>query len=260
MSNAESSVGIRSSWAQNVDPVTKLLLIACVLLGSLLYKSLSYSLIVLGLSVMLVVAARIGRKALKLIAFSLLLIATIVVIQGLLYPLNQTVAVTIFGLHFYREGLLYALMLSSRLLSIIFVTSFFIFTTTIGENTHYLEQIGVPYHTVYVLISVCYILPQINQNMHHIQVAQRARGVNPQSNVAQRVRAIVPILVPLITKTLMQSVERSTALQLRGFNNPHRKLTGELTYYQAENAHRGLILLAVLIIGWKIWTIISKLI
>ncbi|WP_127848991.1 energy-coupling factor transporter transmembrane component T [Lacticaseibacillus hulanensis] len=260
MSDSESSVVLRQNWAQNIDPVTKLLLVACVLLGSLLYKSLTYSLVVLGLSVFLVLAARIQAKALRLIEFSLFLIATIVLIQGLLYPFNRTVLLTVFHLRFYKEGLLYALMLSSRLLSIIFVTSFFIFTTTITENATYLEQIGVPYHTVYVLISVCYILPQINKNMRHIQVAQRARGVNPQSNIAEQVRAIIPILVPLITKTLMQSVERSTALQLRGFSNPNRQQTEKLTYYRAELAHRGLILLAALLGGWKIWMILSKLV
>lgn len=259
MTNLDNLVVLRSSWVQRIDPVTKLLLIVCVLLGSFLYRSLMYSLTVLGITLGLVLVAHIGRKTWRVAEFSLFLIATMVFIQGFFYQDNQTVLVTVFQHPFYREGLLYACVLGSRLLAIIFVTSFFIFTTTITENTHYLEQVGVPYQVVYVLMSVCYVLPQMMQNMHRIQLAQRARGINPQSTIMQRVRAIIPVLIPLVIKTLMQSVERSTALQLRGFNNPHRQLPEKLTYQYSRIMHWGLLGTIIILGGWKIWMIGNKL-
>lgn len=46
-------------------------------------------------------------------------------------------------------------------------------TTSISENASYLELSGLSYKTVYVLMSVCYILPEMMRNMRKIQQAQK---------------------------------------------------------------------------------------
>ena len=46
-------------------------------------------------------------------------------------------------------------------------------TTSISENAAYLELSGLSYKTVYVLMSVCYILPEMMRNMRKIQQAQK---------------------------------------------------------------------------------------
>lgn len=250
----------QSRWYHVIDPVTKLLLVAVFTLASFLTAALPELAGLLVVALSLLLAARVGRQALSLIGFSSFLIVTMFVIQGLFYSQNQTVLVNLGGVSIYREGVLYATTLGCRVLVVILITSFFIFTTTISENTHYLEQVGVPHRMVYVVMSVCYVLPQIMSNMRQIQTAQRVRGINPQKTVIQRVRAIVPVLVPLIIKTLTQSMERAIVLQLRGFDQPHRqRATAVRHYWHPAVGHIGLSLVMIGIVGWKIgWLILNN--
>ncbi len=110
-------------------------------------------------------------------------------------------------------------------------------------------------------MSVCYILPEMMANMKKIQMAQRARGINQQKTILEKIKSILPVLVPLVIKTLDQSMERSIALRLRGFNSPHRVALKSANLYRHEMVnHRGLSLLAIILIEWKLWIIGSKFI
>ena len=95
---------------------------------------------------------------------------------------------SVLGVSFYKEGLIYATTLGCRVLVIILTSGFFMVTTSISENAAYLELSGLSYKTVYVLMSVCYILPEMMRNMRKIQQAQKVRGTNPQKNVDSEIK------------------------------------------------------------------------
>ena len=205
--------------------------------------------------------SKAGKSAVHAIEFSSFLIFTMLIIQGLFYSHNQTLLVSVVGIRFYQEGLLYAATMGCRIFVIILATSFFMTTTTVSENSKYLEQVGLSYKAVYILMSVCYILPEMMANMKKIQMAQRARGINQQKTILEKIKSILPVLVPLVIKTLDQSMERSIALRLRGFNSPHRVALKSANLYRHEMVnHRGLSLLAIILIEWKLWIIGSKFI
>ena len=196
----------------------------------------------------------------KALGFSLFLICTMLIIQGLFYSRNQTVLFSVLGVSFYKEGLIYATTLGCRVLVIILTSGFFMVTTSISENAAYLELSGLSYKTVYVLMSVCYILPEMMRNMRKIQQAQKVRGTNPQKTLIQKLKSVLPVLIPLVIKTLDQSMARSISLQLRGFDNPNRTVrTSQRVYRLSRTLHIGLTGLAILLIGWKIWTKINGL-
>ena len=88
----------------------------------------------------------------------------------------------------------------------------FMVTTSISENAAYLEQSGLSYKTVYVLMSVCYILPEMMRNMRKIQQAIKVRGTNPPKTLIQKLKSVLPVLIPLVIKTLDQSMARSISL------------------------------------------------
>ncbi|MCH5463442.1 energy-coupling factor transporter transmembrane protein EcfT [Lactobacillus sp. LC28-10] len=246
-------------WYNFVDPVTKLLLALFLTMLSFDFTNLYFEAGLVLFSLMLLLLSRLSSATINAVSFCLFLIATMVLIQGLFYSGNIHPLFSVMRITFYREGFLYALTMSARILIIIFAIGFFMSTTTVSENAKYLESIGMPYKLVYLLMSVCYILPQIQQNMKKIQFAERARGINPQKTVTQKVRSILPILIPLIIKTFDQSINRSITLQLRGFDSPSRTLaTPKYRYFQTKLSHYLLTLVTILLIGWKLWQIISK--
>ena len=109
-------------------------------------------------------------------------------------------------------------------------------------------------------MSVCYILPEMMRNMRKIQQAQKVRGINPQKTLIQKLKSVLPVLIPLVIKTLDQSMTRSISLQLRGFDNLNRTVrTSQRVYRLSRTLHIGLTGLAILLIGWKIWTKINGL-
>ena len=98
------------------------------------------------------------------------------------------------------------------------------------------------------------------RNMRKIQQAQKVRGTNPQKTLIQKLKSVLPVLIPLVIKTLDQSMARSISLQLRGFDNPNRTVrTSQRVYRLSRTLHIGLTGLAILLIGWKIWTKINGL-
>lgn len=252
--------GVNSKWYNAIDPITKLLMILDMALLSLSSTNLLFQGGLIFVATGLLLFSKLSSTTVKALGFSLFLILTMLVIQGLFYSRNQTLLFSIVGIKFYKEGLLYAMTLGSRVLVIILATGFFMVTTSISENAKYLEQSGLSYKTVYVLMSVCYILPEIMRNMRKIQMAQKVRGTNPQKSMLQKLKSILPVLIPLVIKTLDQSMARSISLQLRGFDNPHRTvLKVENRYHWVTGMHLGLSFLAIILIGWKIWTKINGL-
>lgn len=246
-------------WYNLIDPVTKLLVALFLTMLSFVFTNLYFEVSLVLISFVLLLLSRLSSATINAVYFCLFLIVTMILIQGLFYSGNVHPLFSIMNITVYREGALYAMTMSARILIIIFSIGFFMSTTTISENAKYLEAIGLPYKLVYLLMSVCYILPQIQQNMKKIQFAERARGINPQKTVTQKVRSILPILIPLIIKTFDQSINRSITLQLRGFDSPERTLaTPKYHYVRARFNHYLLSFLTIFLIGCKLWQIFSK--
>ncbi|GAT18064.1 energy-coupling factor transporter transmembrane component T [Secundilactobacillus silagei] len=249
----------RLHWYNVVDPVTKLLLALFLTLLSFQLTDLYFEAGLVLISLILLLLSRLSVATLHAVSFSLFLIATMILIQGLFNSQNAHPLVTILSITFYQEGVLYALTMGARILIIIFSIGFFMNTTTVSENATYLESVGMPYNQVYLLMSVCYILPQIQQNLKKIQFAEKARGINPQKTLIQKLRSLLPIMIPLIIKTFDQSINRSITLQLRGFNSPERTIAAPMYhYFKTKLSHYFLVLMIIILIGCKLWQIIKN--
>lgn len=246
-------------WHERIDPVTKLLLISVLtLLSFVLTNIFAEAALILATIFLLLFSGKLG-SSMKALGFCAFMILTMLLIQGLFYPHNETLAFSLGTIAFYQEGLTYAALLGCRIIVIVLATNFFMQTTTISENAKYLENAGMKYKTVYLLMSVCYILPQMMQNLKKIQLAQRARGIGEQKSLIQKFKTILPILIPLVIKTLDQSMSRSISLQLRNFESKKRTVRAlRRTYLMDKLFHRALGLTSIILIGCKVWMIINK--
>lgn len=164
---------VKLKWYQVIDPITKLLFILDMTLLSFASTNLLLQAGLILVATLLLLFSKLSSTTFKALGFSLFLIGTMLIIQGLFYSRNQTVLFSVLGVSFYKEGLIYATTLGCRVLVIILTSGFFMVTTSISENAAYLELSGLSYKTVYVLMSVCYILPEMMRNMRKIQQAQK---------------------------------------------------------------------------------------
>ena len=118
-----------------------------------------------------------------------------------------------------------------------------------------LDQRGAPKTLTYIVLATIQIAPRFQAKANTILDAQRARGLETQGSFGRRVRALVPLVVPLVLGSIIDIEERAMALDARAFSRTGQK-TSLLVLHdsRAQAAARILLVLAVVLsIAAGIW-------
>ncbi|CAM3933556.1 energy-coupling factor transporter transmembrane component T family protein [Mesobacillus zeae] len=150
----------------------------------------------------------------------------------------------------YEEGIRQGIFISLRFLLLIVVTSLLTLTTTPIEITDGLEsllgplkKVNFPVHELALMMSISLrFIPTLMQETDKIMKAQMARGVEYTSGpIKDRLKAIVPLLIPLFISSFKRAEELAIAMEARGY----RGGVGRTKYRQLNwtFADTGMILL-----------------
>ncbi len=160
-----------------------------------------------------------GMKPVLLLVLITFLLHVIINKEGeLLYALGP--------LKIYEEGLTSGVFIAIRLLSLVIITSLLTLTTTPMELTNGLESIlspfkkvGVPAHELALMMSIALrFIPTLLQETEKVLKAQMARGVDFSSgSLMERIKAIVPLLIPLFISAFKRAEELAYAMEARGY-------------------------------------------
>jgi energy-coupling factor transport system permease protein len=156
----------------------------------------------------------------------------------------------------YEEGLRQGLFISMRFFLLILITSLLTLTTTPIEITDGLERllgplkkVKFPVHELALMMSIALrFIPTLMQETDKIMKAQTARGVEYSSGpIKERLKAIVPLLIPLFISSFKRAEELAVAMEARGYNGGE----GRTKYRQLTWALKDtlMILLLVLVAG-----------
>lgn len=74
----------------------------------------------------------------------------------------------------------------------------------------------VPFAAAYLLAATLQAVPRLRERTRAVLDAQRCRGLRVRGSVWRRVRAVVPLAVPLVLGALAEVDERALALEARG--------------------------------------------
>lgn len=130
-------------------------------------------------------------------------------------------------LQIYEEGIRQGIFISLRFLLLILITSLLTLTTTPIEITDGLETLlnplkkfKFPVHELALMMSISLrFIPTLMQETDKIMKAQTARGVEYNSGpIKDRVKAIVPLLIPLFISSFKRAEELAVAMEARGYN------------------------------------------
>ncbi|MGX7106304.1 energy-coupling factor transporter transmembrane component T family protein [Hutsoniella sourekii] len=150
-------------------------------------------------------------------------------------------------------GLINGAYIFMRLLLIIMSSTVLTLTTAPLEIADGLEhlmrplaKIGFPAHEIALMLSIALrYVPTLMDEAQKIMNAQRARGVEfDQGTLIDRVRAIVPILVPLFVSAFNRAEEMAVAMEARGY----RGAEGRTKYRQLFFTRIDLYFVAYLIV------------
>jgi energy-coupling factor transport system permease protein len=128
--------------------------------------------------------------------------------------------------HIYEEGLKQGIYISLRFLYLILMTTILTLTTTPIEITDGMEsllapfkKLGLPVHELALMMSISLrFIPTLMEETDKILKAQMARGVDFTCGpVKDRLKAVVPLLVPLFISAFKRADELATAMEARGY-------------------------------------------
>ncbi len=116
------------------------------------------------------------------------------------------------------NGLIFAVAGIGRIL--IVVSSFLLLSLTTRPDALMLAlvQRGLPGNIAYIVLTTLQIVPRFQAKANTILDAQRSRGLETQGSLIRRLRAIFPLVVPLVLGSLVDIEERAIALEARAFS------------------------------------------
>ncbi len=166
--------------------------------------------------------ARLLLKGMKPVLPLILLTAVI----NLFYA-NGTVLWQWWIFRLTEEGIATAVFIAIRILCLIAGTSLLTYTTSPTTLTDALERLlsplkvlRVPVHEIAMMMTIALrFIPTLIEETDKIMSAQKARGADMESGgVLQRVRALIPVLIPLFISSFRRAYELATAMECRCYH------------------------------------------
>ncbi|MFF2796834.1 energy-coupling factor transporter transmembrane component T family protein [Lysinibacillus xylanilyticus] len=126
----------------------------------------------------------------------------------------------------YEEGIRQGIFISIRFLVLVFMTSILTLTTSpisitdgIEVLLNPLKAVKVPVHELALMMSISLrFIPTLMDETDKIMKAQMARGSDLSSGpIKDRIKAVVPLLVPLFVSAFKRAEDLATAMEVRGY-------------------------------------------
>lgn len=158
-----------------------------------------------------------------------------------------------FRLH--EEGLKQGFFISLRFLYLIVMTTILTLTTTPIEITDGMEsllaplkKLKFPVHELALMMSISLrFIPTLLEETDKILKAQMARGVDFTSGpIKDRIKAVVPLLVPLFISAFKRAEELATAMEARGYRGGEGRTKLRLLKWGYKDT---ILLIALLALG-----------
>jgi energy-coupling factor transport system permease protein len=242
------------SLLHRLHPLTKLATAGLILIATYLLPGALTPLALFCVVLILTVVGNVTSSILITVVKLLLPVTvSLFLIQGILFPPAGATPLpwSLGPIRLTYEGLLFAYLICIRLLVLSTTVLLVLRTTHPADLVSALTERGLPRSVAYILLVSLQIVPDMTARASAILEAQRSRGLETERGFF-KVRAIVPLLGPLVVGALVDVEERAMALESRAYTAPGPKTSlRELVDTPAQRVARWLIVLALaaLIIG-----------
>jgi energy-coupling factor transport system permease protein len=214
-----------NSLVHRFDPRLKLVLtVAYIVLLFAASNPLGLTLSILFLGVMY----KVAKIPVKMIGKSLKPILPIVLFTAVLNLFfvsgEGDPLVHFWFLNIYAEGVRYAVLMAVRVMALIAGTSLLTYTTSPIVLTDAIEQLlkplgklHFPVHELAMMMSIALrFIPTLIEETDKIMNAQKARGAQLDTGkMTDRVKALVPVLIPLFISAFRRADELAMAMECR---------------------------------------------
>ena len=251
----------RDSILHKLNPLTKLTFVFTLIF--LTFIGISFWLPTLLFIFIVIPLSGIGRVSREFLTAITRLILPVVgflfVMQAFFHPGGETKIFSIWIFDVTVESIEFAYLTASRILTMVASFLIFLLTTHPSDLMSDLTRRGVSGNLSYVITSTLQIIPQMQAKAATIIDAQRARGLETSGGITNRIRALLPLVGPLVFGSLVEVEERAIAIEARAFTSPVKKTSlRTIMDTSAEQYARWMLLFVVIIaIGYRIWQLLK---
>ena len=186
----------------------------------------------------------------------MVMILAFTAILNLFMTQGETVLVHFWIITITLEGVVRAIQMMVRILMLITGTFLLTYTTSPIALTDGLEsllsplkKIHLPVHELAMMMCIALrFIPTLIEETDKIMSAQKARGADFESgSLMERVKALVPILIPLFISAFRRADELATAMECRCYHGGEGRTKMKLLRYSRldfEAFGAGIVLLA----------------
>ena len=247
-----------NSLVHRFDPRLKLVLtIAYIVLLFAASNPLGLALSILFLAVMYKVAKIPGKMILKSLKPILPIVIFTAVLNLFFVSGEGEPLVHIWFLTIYAEGVRYAVLMAVRVMALIAGTSLLTYTTSPIVLTDAIEQLlkplgklHFPVHELAMMMSIALrFIPTLIEETDKIMNAQKARGAQLDTGkMTDRVKALVPVLIPLFISAFRRADELAMAMECRCYHGGEGRTRLKQLKFTAEDTRCAVIITAALLV------------
>ena len=229
------------SFIHRLDPRTKLLfLVVYIVVLFTADNWISYG-VVFAFLIFSIAISRIPLRAIVRGMKPLLFILIFTGVLNLFFTDGEHVLVKWWIITVTEEGVVRAIFMVGRILMLITGTFLLTYTTSPIALTDGLEsllgplkKIKLPVHELSMMMCIALrFIPTLIEETDKIMSAQKARGADFESgNLFQRVKALIPILVPLFISAFRRADELATAMECRCYHGGDGRTKMKLLRYK----------------------------
>ena len=223
-----------------MDPRTKLIMLVVYIValfsaGSWISYGLCLVFLITSIAISTIPANSIVRGMKPLV-----MILAFTGILNLFFTVGETVLIQFWVITITMEGVVRAIFMTSRILMLITGTFMLTYTTSPISLTDGLEalmnplkKIKVPVHELSMMMCIALrFIPTLIEETDKIMSAQKARGADFENGkLMERVKALVPILVPLFISAFRRADELATAMECRCYQGGDGRTKMKLLRY-----------------------------
>lgn len=160
-------------------------------------------------------------------------------------------------LNIYAEGVKYAILLAVRVCALIAGTSLLTYTTSpivltdaIESLLRPLAKLRFPVHELAMMMTIALrFIPTLIEETEKIMNAQKARGAMLDSGTfTQRIKALVPILIPLFISAFRRADELAMAMECRCYHGGEGRTRLKQLKFTAEDFRCMVVITAALVV------------
>jgi len=229
------------TFLHRLDARTKLAGFLLMVIAVFLFSNPWYNLAVLLVCMVLAFSIRISSKKLKATFLTLLpILILIILLSSISYapgafqrPFSKIILFSLPPGDLMVGtvgGLMMGISLSLRIFTLVISSTILTVTTPLDDFLQILKKMHVSYKIAFIITTAIRFIPTMEKKAQQIIEAQRARGAKfHESNFVKRIKAYVPVMIPMIVESLRMSENLAMAMLNRGFGaTPHWTVLQEI--------------------------------